>query len=96
MIFENRGVLVSKLKIFLMVICICFIIVSCKNSEISYIKEKLGSVHETVYVYITDTGSKFHSEMCMSLKYSKIKCTLEQAEEKGLTECKICKPLNYK
>lgn len=43
-------------------------------------------------VYITNTGSKYHKSNCRTLKYSKIKTTLKEAEADGYTACKICKP----
>lgn len=98
----------SKFKMSLIALCICFVTISCKNNEEYYSEqgtqhqenhsnsEELNTEYELTYVYITDTGSKYHREMCISLKYSKIKCTLEEAEQKGLRECKICRPVSYK
>ena len=43
-------------------------------------------------VYITRTGKKYHKEGCRYLGKSKIAITLEEAKEKGLQPCKVCKP----
>ena len=66
-----------------------------KNNSMN-ISNEFELDEQTSYVYITDTGKKYHRELCISLKYSKRKCTLEEAEKLGLTECKICKPISYK
>jgi DNA-entry nuclease len=46
----------------------------------------------TTYVYITNTGKKYHRGDCRYLKKSKIKVTLEDAKRRGYTPCKVCKP----
>lgn len=46
---------------------------------------------DSTVVYITKTGKKYHKETCKTLK-SKIKSTLKEAKEKGLTACGVCKP----
>ena len=43
-------------------------------------------------VYITKTGAKYHKESCSYLKYSKIAISLKDAQAKGYTACKVCKP----
>jgi DNA-entry nuclease len=40
-------------------------------------------------VWITSTGKKYHRASC---RYAKIKSTLEQAQARGLTPCKVCNP----
>ncbi len=47
---------------------------------------------ESMIVYITKTGSKYHREGCSSLKKSKISITLKEAIKRGYTPCKICNP----
>ena len=46
----------------------------------------------TTYVYITDTGAKYHRWGCRYLKYSRHKVTLKYAKSHGFTACKVCKP----
>ncbi len=43
-------------------------------------------------VYITRTGSKYHSSGCSYLKKSKIQTTLAQAVSSGYTPCSKCNP----
>jgi methylphosphotriester-DNA--protein-cysteine methyltransferase len=43
-------------------------------------------------VYITNTGEKYHTERCASVRKSKIAITLEQAVSRGYEPCKRCKP----
>ena len=43
-------------------------------------------------VYITTTGSKYHTSNCSYLKKSKIAITLKSAKSKGYTPCSKCKP----
>ena len=47
---------------------------------------------ETVYVYVTDTGTKYHRESCQYLRLSKHKITLDDARDEGYTPCSICDP----
>lgn len=47
---------------------------------------------KTVWVHITDTGTKYHLAGCRYLNSSDHKVTLKQAKEKGLTPCSVCKP----
>lgn len=43
-------------------------------------------------VYITDTGTKFHTSSCRTLKKNKYEITRQEAIEQGYTACKVCKP----
>jgi methylphosphotriester-DNA--protein-cysteine methyltransferase len=43
-------------------------------------------------VYITNTGEKYHTERCASVKKSKIAISLEDAVKKGYAPCKRCNP----
>lgn len=43
-------------------------------------------------VYKTPSGQKYHLETCKMVKNVSEKLTLQQAAEKGLQPCKICKP----
>ncbi|XOQ45359.1 MAG: hypothetical protein ACFWTN_13075 [Clostridium sp.] len=43
-------------------------------------------------VYITDTGTKYHTSTCRYVSKSKYAITLEEAKEKGYTPCKVCNP----
>jgi methylphosphotriester-DNA--protein-cysteine methyltransferase len=43
-------------------------------------------------VYITKTGSKYHTATCSSLRKSKIETTLRNAVSKGLGPCSRCDP----
>ena len=42
-------------------------------------------------VYVTKTGSKYHSSSCGYLHSSKIKTTLKSAKNNGYTACSKCK-----
>ena len=43
-------------------------------------------------VHATDTGKRYHRAGCSSLSKSDIPMTLAEAEQRGLTPCKVCKP----
>ncbi|MCC8013820.1 MAG: TM2 domain-containing protein, partial [Eubacterium sp.] len=43
-------------------------------------------------VYITNTGNKYHSEGCRTLKGSKIPISLEDAKAQGYEPCGVCHP----
>lgn len=47
-----------------------------------------GDQSETVYV--TDTGSKYHSAGCRYLKKSQIPISLSEAKRQGYTACSVC------
>lgn len=48
--------------------------------------------NNSIEVYITETGKKYHSAGCQYLKKSDIVVTLEQAKNKGLGPCSKCSP----
>lgn len=50
------------------------------------------AVAASVTVYITDTGTKYHSAGCRHLSKSKIAISLEDAKARGYTPCGVCKP----
>jgi hypothetical protein len=43
-------------------------------------------------VHATRTGKRYHRAGCRSLSKSDISMTRTEAESKGLTPCKVCKP----
>jgi hypothetical protein len=43
-------------------------------------------------VYITRTGVRYHRDGCRSLLRSRIPIPLQQAQARGYTPCRICKP----
>jgi len=47
---------------------------------------------DTVVVYITRTGTKYHRAGCHHLKHSCIPVTLTEAREQGYSACSVCKP----
>jgi len=47
---------------------------------------------ETVTVYVTETGEKYHTEDCAALRESKQAMSLEDAKAKGYTPCSKCNP----
>ncbi len=51
---------------------------------------------ETITVYITRTGQKYHRDGCRSLSRSRIASTLKEAVERGLGPCGVCKPPTIK
>lgn len=47
---------------------------------------------KTIWVYITETGKKYHRAKCRYLDKSCIEITLEEAKKAGYEPCKVCKP----
>lgn len=43
-------------------------------------------------VYVTKTGSKYHTESCRYLKYSKYAISLSNALAQGYDACLVCRP----
>jgi endonuclease YncB( thermonuclease family) len=62
------------------------------RSEASTATKKSESADKAApaFVYITDTGKKYHVEGCRYLKDSKHKVTFADAKGRGLTACKVC------
>lgn len=48
--------------------------------------------NQNVTVYITDTGAKYHTSTCRTLKSSKHAISLVEAKSEGYTACGICHP----
>jgi hypothetical protein len=51
-----------------------------------------GAKQATTYVYVTDTGTKYHRKTCQTLQHSKHRITLTKAKKAGYKPCKVCKP----
>jgi hypothetical protein len=49
-------------------------------------------VSKQTTVYITKTGSKYHTSGCRYLSQSKIKTSKKEAVKNGLGACKVCRP----
>lgn len=64
---------------------------STKSSS-SKRKTTSSSSSSSKYVYITNTGNRYHAAGCRWLYASKIKVTLSQAKSRGLTPCQACNP----
>jgi competence protein ComEC len=48
--------------------------------------------NQDTIVYITDSGTKYHTASCRTLKKSKHAISLKDAKAKGYTTCSICHP----
>lgn len=63
------------------------------NSKSSSETSPTSSTDNQSYtVYITNTGSKYHSASCSYLRKSKIAINLSEAKSKGYTACSKCNP----
>jgi len=47
---------------------------------------------QTITVYITRTGEKYHRDGCRYLRQSRIPTTLREAVRNGYDPCSVCKP----
>ena len=75
-------------KILALLLSLSFIFCcACGNTEESVHEE--SGYEETVYV--TNSGSKYHSDGCVYLKYSSNEIDLSEAEEQGYTPCSKCR-----
>ena len=43
-------------------------------------------------VYVTRTGKKYHRDGCRYLAMSKFAISLKEAEARGYSPCKVCRP----
>jgi hypothetical protein len=48
--------------------------------------------NQTIIVYSTKTGSKYHRSGCRYLAHSCIPLTLQEAKRQGLSACSVCNP----
>ncbi|MEA4846996.1 MAG: hypothetical protein VB106_07175, partial [Clostridiaceae bacterium] len=55
-------------------------------------EEGLDLEPEGSTVFITRTGIRYHKGNCRYLRKSRIPINIEEAEGKGYTPCKVCKP----
>lgn len=62
------------------------------SAPVEETEEPVTSNEEQGEVYGTNTGSKYHRSSCRYVKKSKIGMTQEEASNKGLEPCKVCKP----
>jgi competence protein ComEC len=72
---------------------------SSKASSTSAVSQKAASTgtsqstqSQSVTVYVTNSGQKYHTTNCSSLSKSKIAITLEEAKKEGYTPCSKCNP----
>lgn len=49
------------------------------------------AAHQTTYVYITNTGTKYHRHYCVA-HHTHYKKTLRWVKSHGYKPCKVCKP----
>ena len=47
---------------------------------------------QTVTVYVTKTGKRYHRDGCRYLSHSKIPMSLKDAKANGYTPCLVCRP----
>lgn len=52
----------------------------------------LSSQTQTVTVYVTNTGKKYHADGCRHLRKSRIPMKLEDAKKAGYEPCSVCRP----
>lgn len=62
------------------------------TSSSSFSSGSSYSQPQTVTVYVTNTGSKYHMSGCQYLKKSRIPISLSNAKKQGYTPCSRCNP----
>jgi hypothetical protein len=77
-------------------LALAILTLSCLFFSPSYADQSIHKIAHTetrqTTVYITKTGSKYHSGDCSYLRQSKIKTTKKEAEANRYTACSRCKP----
>lgn len=68
-----------------------FLVQVARNTGVSTIVDR-SDTDETVIVYITRTGTKYHLAGCHHLRQSRIPITLTEARKRGYSACSACKP----
>jgi hypothetical protein len=61
-------------------------VITSRDEGLDFLEE------ESVIVFITKTGIRYHISECRYLHSSKIPIKLSEATEEGYTPCKVCKP----
>ncbi len=64
-----------------------------QSSESTTTYDTTQASQESIIVYITDNGKKYHTENCSYLSHTSNPITLKDAIEKGYTPCSKCNPL---
>lgn len=62
------------------------------EAEAKAAEEAAKSTQSSRTVYITNTGSKYHSAGCRHLKKSKIEIGYDEARSQGYEPCGVCNP----
>lgn len=65
--------------------------IACADSQ-PQAQQAVSAQPQTVTVYITKSGQKYHRDGCSSLQHSKIAISLDEAKRKGYEPCKNCRP----
>lgn len=65
---------------------------SAEPSTESYTEPYLSNDNQSITVYITRTGTKYHRDGCKYLKSSKIPIVLDELNTNKYEPCKVCKP----
>lgn len=79
-ILIRSAIIASAVIIYTVVVILCLQPIKANGDEI---------------VYITQTGSKYHSSECRHLRQSRIQTTLEQAIDGGYDDCAHCSVAQY-
>ncbi len=66
--------------------------ISSQASKIIVTPQPKASDNQSVTVYITKTGKKYHRDGCRYLKKSQIAISLQEAESEGYEPCSVCDP----
>lgn len=76
----------------LLILISLLLITSCTNpsADATSLKESQNTKSETITVYVTNTGKKYHEYGCRYLQFSCIEKELQQAINQGYTPCYIC------
>lgn len=79
-----------KKKVFFLMLLVISVLLFSADVQQSGIPEK----QESVLVWITEAGTKYHKKECRTLKNSTTvkSITLEEAVKLGYEACKVCKP----
>jgi competence protein ComEC len=62
------------------------------SSDAQSVKQETINEPQSITVYITNTGEKYHLGSCRYLKKSKIAISLSDAKARGYTPCSVCHP----
>lgn len=80
----------KKIKKSILLLFFLFLAAACEN--VAGYGPSTSTTVQSLTVYATKTGTKYHRAGCRYLSKSSIAMSVAQAKSRGLTPCSVCNP----